>query len=125
MSPEPKECPAGDEPAGPRAEASQIEAPSYSSAGTQDKAENDLPELGKPFPTLFANPDATGYYTANPGPEPAPGEKRKTKYEYVAGQPTLSDWIAHLEGKVGLLAVPVRADGTCTFGVIDIDDYST
>lgn len=35
--------------------------------------------------------------------------------------PRPSDYQSHLEGKVGLGLVPVRADGTCRFGAIDID----
>jgi TOTE conflict system, Archaeo-Eukaryotic Primase domain/Primase C terminal 1 (PriCT-1) len=36
--------------------------------------------------------------------------------------PTPQDFIAHLEGREGLGIVPIRPDGTCVFGAIDIDD---
>lgn len=40
-----------------------------------------------------------------------------------SGGPTLSLWRDHLDGKVGLGAIPIRGDGTCEFGAIDIDEY--
>jgi hypothetical protein len=42
---------------------------------------------------------------------------------HVPGPATLADWRAHLMGQTPLGIVPVRADGTCVFGSLDIDDY--
>lgn len=33
-------------------------------------------------------------------------------------------WLAHLEGKEGLGVIPIRADNSCFFGAVDIDEYS-
>jgi hypothetical protein len=40
------------------------------------------------------------------------------------GAASLEDYEAHLAGKLGLGLVPVRIDGTCRFGALDIDDDS-
>ena len=32
-------------------------------------------------------------------------------------------WAKHLKGEIGLGIVPIRDDGTCMFGVIDVDRY--
>ena len=37
---------------------------------------------------------------------------------------TLQHWVLHLEGKRPLGVAPIRADATCYWGSIDIDDYS-
>ncbi len=37
----------------------------------------------------------------------------------------LSDFVDHLDGKRGLGSVPLRPDGTCRFGAIDVDDPAT
>jgi hypothetical protein len=39
----------------------------------------------------------------------------------VGGPARPEDYAAHLEGKFGLGLVPVREDGTCRFGAIDVD----
>ena len=52
---------------------------------------------------------------------------KKGKIEGSAGTrsaPVTNDiWQAHLAGKQGLGIVPIRDDGTCTFGAIDVDKY--
>lgn len=53
-----------------------------------------------------------------------PGGKRVPQYRDVAGAPTLEEFIAHLEGKMGLLSIPVTQAGACRWGKIDTDDYS-
>jgi hypothetical protein len=37
---------------------------------------------------------------------------------------TLAHWQAHVEGRRALGIVPIRADGTCLWACIDIDDYA-
>ncbi len=37
---------------------------------------------------------------------------------------SISAWERHVKGKLGIGIVPIRQDGTCCFGAIDIDDYS-
>jgi hypothetical protein len=36
---------------------------------------------------------------------------------------TVEKWINHLEGKLGVGAIPIRDDATCSWGAIDIDTY--
>ena len=56
--------------------------------------------------------------------EAIPGEKKKgegvTKREPV----TEVLWGKHLAGEYSLGVIPIKADNTCVWGVIDIDDYS-
>jgi hypothetical protein len=50
--------------------------------------------------------------------------KRVPQYRDIPGPPTLEEFIAHLEGKIGLLVIPVTEAGACRFGAIDIDVYN-
>jgi hypothetical protein len=47
------------------------------------------------------------------------GPDRRT----VHSAPTLADFERHLQGVSGLGVVPIRADGTCSWGALDVDDY--
>lgn len=49
--------------------------------------------------------------------------KRVPQYDDVVGPPTLEEFIAHLEGKKGLLVIPITNIGACRWGVIDVDIY--
>lgn len=51
------------------------------------------------------------------------GKKVEGKAALVKEGPTVGSWEAHLAGEVGLGIVPIRDDGTCRFGAIDIDVY--
>lgn len=53
------------------------------------------------------------------------GEKAKTTVITVKENVTKEVIASHLEGFSGVGICPVREDGTCAFGVIDIDVYST
>lgn len=55
---------------------------------------------------------------------PIAGRKAQKIYDNAARPVTIEDWERHLCGDVGLVVVPVREDGTCLFGAIDIDDYT-
>jgi hypothetical protein len=48
----------------------------------------------------------------------------KSHARTVAGPATEDDWGAHLAGAAPLGVIPIRADGTCFWGCIDIDDYT-
>ena len=52
-----------------------------------------------------------------------PSGKRVPKYATHRRAATLKDFEKHLAGKMGLLVVPVKPDGTCRFGKIDVDNY--
>lgn len=41
----------------------------------------------------------------------------------VKKAPTDKEWSDHLEGRVGIGIVPIRGDGSCMFGAIDVDVY--
>ncbi len=49
--------------------------------------------------------------------------KRAGRAKTVQGEVTLELWMKHLRGEQGLGIVPIRDDGTCVFGAIDIDKY--
>ena len=76
------------------------------------------------FAKLFAGfEDARGAYTLPPG-EHFPGQKidKGAIPETLKGGATLEDFGKHLAGsKAGLGIIPIRKDGTCVFGAIDID----
>lgn len=52
------------------------------------------------------------------------GKKKEGQGSTVREPPTVDLWAAHLEGKSGIGIVPIRDDGTVSFGAIDIDDYN-
>jgi hypothetical protein len=65
------------------------------------------------------------HYTAdfrNTTTDPHSG-KIVPQYADVSGAPTVEEFIAHLEGRRGLLVVPVTQAGACRWGKIDIDEY--
>lgn len=77
------------------------------------------------FHALFAGlTRAKGRYvlTANPS-QAVVGDKAKGKATTISEAVTVEDYARHLNGEVGLGIVPVRDDGTCVFGAIDIDQY--
>lgn len=49
--------------------------------------------------------------------------KRETTYKTVRAPVPAGAWRRHLEGAEGLVITPVRDDGTCWFGAIDVDVY--
>lgn len=49
--------------------------------------------------------------------------KRKGKAETLQRPVTAELWQQHLDGEIQLGIVPIRDDGSCVFGAIDIDDY--
>lgn len=71
--------------------------------------------------TLFAGlTRAYGVYAVEAGN--AAG-KRKGKAETLHGEVNVALWERHLRGEIQLGIVPIRDDGTCVFGAIDIDVY--
>ncbi len=53
-----------------------------------------------------------------------PGQKLEGGGDTVHSAPNAGLWEHHLAGKIQLGLVPIRDDSTCTWGAIDIDDYS-
>lgn len=49
--------------------------------------------------------------------------KLKARYNTIRKAPTENDWKEHLEGKKGMVPVPIREDDTVCFGAIDVDIY--
>ncbi len=78
------------------------------------------------FASLFAGlTRAKGRYVSTSDPsQVVVGEKTKGKATTVSEPVVLTDYARHLAGEVSLGIVPVRDDGTCVFGAIDIDQYS-
>ncbi len=78
------------------------------------------------FAALFAGlTRAKGRYVLKTDPSQAVvGDKAKGKATTVSEPVTLEDYQRHLAGEIGLGIVPVRDDGTCVFGAIDIDQYT-
>lgn len=54
----------------------------------------------------------------------AKGKRKGKAITETDGGATLEHFTAHLLGKVGLGVIPIDDDGTCMFGVIDVDNYS-
>ena len=72
------------------------------------------------FANLFSgNPDAYGITEVGEIVEGKAKSKSRLVYETVS--PAVIQ--RHLEGQVSIGIAPIRSDGTCNFGAIDIDDY--
>lgn len=86
-----------------------------------------LTEDARRFAALFAGLDrAKGRYMAihDPTRPQAPGDKSKGRATTLSEPVTQADYTQHVEGLCGLGIVPVRDDGTCVFGAVDIDQYT-
>lgn len=55
--------------------------------------------------------------------EHANGTKQTGRAKYVYESVSVGDFRAHLDGATGLAIVPIRSDGKCFFGALDIDEY--
>jgi len=77
------------------------------------------------FAALFAGlTRAKGRYVLKSDPSQAvAGEKAAGKATTISEAVTVDDYARHLRGEMGLGIVPVRDDGTCVYGAIDIDQY--
>jgi len=77
------------------------------------------------FAALFAGlTRAKGRYVLTSNPSQAVvGDKAKGKATTISEAVTIDDYARHLNGEMGLGIVPVRDDGSCVFGAIDIDQY--
>jgi hypothetical protein len=83
------------------------------------------PILIERFALLFAGlTRAKGRYVNQNDPSRPLGEKMKGKATTLTELVTVEDYRRHLEGECGLGIVPIRDDGTCVFGAIDIDQYA-
>ena len=72
------------------------------------------------FPSLFqGRDDAFGIYLIEETAQGKVQGRAYTKEEPV----TQKQWTEHLSGKVGLGIIPIRTDGTCSWGAIDVDEY--
>ena len=78
------------------------------------------------FALLFAGlTRAKGRYVSLTDPSQlVVGDKAKGKATTLTEPVTLDDYRRHLAGEHGLGIVPIRDDGTCVFGAIDIDQYA-
>ena len=78
------------------------------------------------FALLFAGlTRAKGRYVSVTDPSQlVVGDKAKGKATTRTEPVTIEDYRAHLAGELGLGIVPIRDDGTCVFGAIDIDQYA-
>ena len=78
------------------------------------------------FALLFAGlTRAKGRYVSTTDPSQlVVGNKSKGKATTIQETVTVEDYRKHLTGELGLGIVPIRDDGTCVFGAIDIDQYA-
>jgi len=78
------------------------------------------------FALLFAGlTRAKGRYVSTTDPSQlVVGDKSKGKATTITEPVTVEDYRKHLAGELGLGIVPIRDDGTCVFGAIDIDQYA-
>lgn len=85
----------------------------------------DLQDLAMSFKVLFTGLDrAYGEYVIPVGAAPSDTGKIKGKAQTVKKPVTAKVWEEHLSGKIGLGLVPIREDGTCSWGAIDLDFYN-
>jgi hypothetical protein len=84
------------------------------------------PILIERFALLFAGlTRAKGRYVSTTDPSQlVVGDKSKGKATTITETVTVEDYRRHLEGELGLGIVPIRDDGTCVFGAIDVDQYA-
>lgn len=82
--------------------------------------------LVEQFALLFAGlTRAKGRYVSTTDPSQlVVGDKAKGKATTRTEPVTIDDYTKHLAGEIGLGIVPVRDDGTCVFGAIDVDQYA-
>jgi hypothetical protein len=81
--------------------------------------------LGERFHTLFMGLEKShGTYKVDDSKKPA-GDKVKGKALTVHASVTNALWDRHLAGEIGIGIIPIREDGTCLWGAIDVDDYTT
>ena len=82
--------------------------------------------LVEQFALLFAGlTRAKGRYVSLTDPSQlVVGDKAKGKATTRTEPVTIEDYRQHLAGEIGLGIVPIRDDGTCVFGAIDIDQYA-
>jgi hypothetical protein len=71
---------------------------------------------------IFAG-NTSHYYVADFKNVRVDKNKKIPPYSKRDGAPRVEDFVAHLEGRMGLLVVPVMAGGGCRFGKIDLDEY--
>ena len=84
------------------------------------------PILIERFALLFAGlTRAKGRYVLKSDPSQlVVGDKQGGKATTIQEPVTVEDYRRHLEGELGLGIVPIRDDGTCVFGAIDVDQYA-
>lgn len=76
------------------------------------------------FAALFKGLDSGYGRYNNLAPPNEDGKRIGSDRGWVQGKPTPELYELHLTGKSGLGIAPIRADSTCMFGAIDVDDYS-
>ena len=77
------------------------------------------------FLLLFRGKSNTYVKNELPKEKPATGEKIKTKITSNSGEVNSELITHHLDGDYGIGICPVKSDGKCFFGVIDIDYYKS
>lgn len=80
--------------------------------------------LAEEFFRIFAGFEhAHGRYVVPPGTRPDERGKVQGQANTRPRPVTLADWEGHLAGGDAIGIVPIRMDGTCVFGAIDVDVY--
>lgn len=83
-----------------------------------------MEELAQKFMELFRGcSQVHGTYVLSSTSVPKAGEKRKGKATTWRKPYTLSHWMKHLSGEIGLGIVPISEESKCWWGAIDIDRY--
>ena len=91
---------------------------------TERQPDSQLDALASAFHALFPGLErAHGRYLLDL-PKPEPGKKFVGRASTRTGPATIELWRQHLAGDVGLGVVPIRLGNVCSWGAIDIDDYT-
>ena len=92
-------------------------------AGAQAKKSGDTDYAAR-LHALFDGSDRGHYVHGEPSQEP---DSTKWQIKNVTAAVhralTVDDWRGHLGGEISLVPIPVRGDGKCKFGSIDVDEY--
>jgi len=83
----------------------------------------DVPALAERFLARFRGLERGHGHSELKAPV-IPGEKQEAASAWVHEPTTVDHWTRHLLGTYGIGQTPIRDDGLCCFGAIDIDVYA-
>jgi hypothetical protein len=86
-------------------------------------AENELVSLAERLHQLFAGNEHTHGTYSTLSLDQSKGKQKMHRPDKLDGGASLDMWRQHIAGERALGIVPIRADETCAWGAIDVDQY--